>query len=40
MFAFFTDLKAAFDNADRKLLNKMMGKMQIENNLKHRVGDV
>jgi len=38
MFAFFTDLKAAFDNADRKLLNKMMGK--IENNLKHRVEDV
>lgn len=37
MFAFFADLKAAFDNVDRKLLNEMMGKRQIESNLRHRV---
>ena len=34
MFAFFADLKAAFDNVDRKLLNEMMRKMQVENNLR------
>ena len=37
MFAFFANLKAAFDNVDRKLLYEIMGKMQIKNNLRHRV---
>ena len=37
IFVFFADLKAAFDNVDRKLLNEMMRKMQIENNLRLRV---
>ena len=37
VFAFFANLKAAFDNVNRKLLNEMMRKMKIENNLRHRV---
>lgn len=37
VFAFFADLKAAFDKVNRKKLNNMMGKLKINNNVKSRI---
>ncbi|XP_024873766.1 golgin subfamily A member 6-like protein 22, partial [Temnothorax curvispinosus] len=37
IFAFFVDLKAAFDKADRRKLNKIMRMIGIEDNLRRRI---
>lgn len=37
VFAFFADLKAAFDKVNRRKLNDMMGKLRINNNVKSRI---
>jgi len=37
VFAFFVDLKAAFDNVDRRKLNETMRKIGIEDNLRRRI---
>lgn len=37
VFAFFADLKAAFDKVDRKWLNEMIKSMRISNHLKRQV---
>jgi len=37
VFAFFVDLKAAFDKVDRRKLNETMKKIGIEDNLRRRI---
>jgi len=40
IFAFFADMKAAFDKVDRRKLNKMMKKIEIEDNLRVRIMEI
>jgi len=37
IFAFFTDMKAAFDKVNRRKLNEMMKRIGIEDNLRVRI---
>jgi len=37
MFAFFADLKADFDNVNRRLLYEMMKRLKIKKNLRRRI---
>jgi len=40
IFAFFADIKAAFDKVDRRKLNEMMKRIEIENNLRVKIMEI
>jgi len=40
IFAFFADMKAAFDKVDRRKLNEMMKRIGIEDNLRVRIMEI
>lgn len=40
IFAFFADLRAVFDNVDRRQLSEMMKKIKTKNNLRQRMIEI